>query len=846
MWNFNMADLWQTLFNKFYRGVSVKYDASWSEKKGDKKGDIIKGIWEQLKTSAKPGDKRAGLLHINLLGSINRFVNLESLEEEIPKFMAQTMKNNESKKPLEVNMIKYRMLGEYNVRFATDLGLPMRYMFTLPLLSSIFGTVSTDGKLGLTSDLTTEISWKITGEVRVDIPFSGNHIATGVDVLVESHAPRLMTFNYHKGHLDFGWISDNKVTDLFHYHVKPYTLTRSTVKPSLQGQDLWIISVTDKPIQREIDFGAKKNLGVNVKLIEVSELPHGDKFAWDKYIAKWDINSISNMGFVPSELNYRKYVIRYDPKGTKAKTINTSYFYQYATKSAKSNLIYESGTNTGRYPSEPEIVSYSPIAADFRQLSLNIFKDIESGNARLMTASLVSTHGDGTVEKFTSTVGMAMNVRYTKDFLDWQVEHSTTKPGQSKKVNSAICYFAVRKWNHPPTFGFSKDILEMTEEDRIGFGPNCEHKVHFTAKLTRDEAAAEAAKNSAAGKQCMKDMAYGFQYGSPACAKARIMDHTYNNYELVSQAQNMSDDWLQWARTFTTWINQNLEPFVVEHKHAQTNTPNRASWTIKRDPITGDCDMTFVRPHETLIAKNVRWGDKIRRFSPLTDAFSKIYFPLTASSNHILDSLSLVSAGISDTKCYVGDNAVHTFDGAHYKYALNECQHVLMTDCHQKSELVVLARTGKEGQKIVTVIYGADTFEIDPIGYYITVNGAKTDYTEMEKGSHIEIRPPGAKSVKVVIFPLDDGGVILDIRTLQFFLKVQGSNVDLSAPVHIRGRACGLCGDFNQEDKDEFKTPDRCAVSSGDLMAASFIVSNFILLLSKRLHRWVMHLLFKI
>ncbi len=84
---------------------------------------------------------------------------------------------------------------------------------------------------------------------------------------------------------------------------------------------------------------------------------------------------------------------------------------------------------------------------------------------------------------------------------------------------------------------------------------------------------------------------------------------------------------------------------MVKHEHTQTNTPSRASWTIKRDPITGDCDMTFVRPHETMVAKNVRWGEKIRRISPLTDTFFKIYFPLTATSNHIFDSANLISAG---------------------------------------------------------------------------------------------------------------------------------------------------------------------------------------------------------
>lgn len=292
---------------------------------------------------------------------------------------------------------------------------------------------------------------------------------------------------------------------------------------------------------------------------------------------------------------------------------------------------------------------------------------------------------------------------------------------------------------------------------------------------------------------------------------------------MLSETENMYDSWLQWARATSTYLNQMFAPFIVKHTHAQKNTPGRASWTIKRDPITGDSDMTFVRPHETVVLKNVRYGTEWARFSPLTFAYFQPYYPLTASSNFILRSLNLTSGGVSEAKCYVGSDAVYTFDGAHYNYTVDGCQHVLLTDCHQKSDLVILAKTGQSGQKIVTVIYGQDTFELDPNGY-ATVNGVKTAFKDVEKGNHIEIRSPGSKSIKFVVFPLADGGVILDIRSVQFYLKVQGSHVELSAPVHLRGRTCGLCGDFNQEVEGEFKTADRCALSSGDLMAASFKV----------------------
>jgi hypothetical protein len=324
-------------------------------------------------------------------------------------------------------------------------------------------------------------------------------------------------------------------------------------------------------------------------------------------------------------------------------------------------------------------------------------------------------------------------------------------------------------------------------------------------------------------------MANGFQYGSSACAAARRLDHTYNRYELQSDAENMNDNWIQLGRQFTNWINHKMYPFIVKHVHAQTNTPGQAKWLIKRDLVSSDSDMTFVHPHETVTAKNVRWAqnNEWARFSPLTFTLSQIYYPLNAASNSLTDLLSLVSGGVSESRCYVGDQAVRTFDGARYNYTLSECPHVLMTDCSQKSKLAVTARQGRDGSaKIVTVVYGQDTVEMDPSTGFVVVNGARTATKVLRnKGAHIEIRKTGAfRPVDIVVYPLADGGFMLEIRSIFFYMKVQGSNVELAPPVHMRGRACGLCGDFNQEPNDEFKTADRCAVSSGEMMAASFMV----------------------
>ena len=117
-----------------------------------------------------------------------------------------------------------------------------------------------------------------------------------------------------------------------YYHVKPYTISRNaadSVKPTLEdAQNVNIISVTDKPIVREVAIG--QYFGLNVKLIEQSEEAHSDKMSWFEYLMKWDVNSLSNLGFVPLSLRSRKYVVRYDPSGSRAKSRTSTYLFQSA------------------------------------------------------------------------------------------------------------------------------------------------------------------------------------------------------------------------------------------------------------------------------------------------------------------------------------------------------------------------------------------------------------------------------------------------------------------------------------------------------------------------------------
>ncbi|KAK4007450.1 hypothetical protein OUZ56_012607 [Daphnia magna] len=314
LWNYNMSDVWQNVWDKIYLGSTTS------------KGDNI--------------EKGTGKIYSSFICSIAKYQN----------------------KPYEVSVSKYRMLAEYNVRFPTELGLPIRLLATLPLLMSAQGSLKGDGKGGIKSCINAEFSLKLSSEIRVDIPFNGKFIATGVDVRVDFLPTSYLNFSYKvPGQIKMTWIPEKKLKPFFYYHVLRYTITSDLAKsltPILEDHGIKNIVLVDKPIAHRLPIGGR--YGVNIQLAEIVHM---------------NFNGLFNLGFVPLELRGRHHGLFYDPSGNHARSVTVYFQYQHATKSSKNTRIYESGSSESKAAVEADLIS--PVVPEFCPVLGRLFKNLE-------------------------------------------------------------------------------------------------------------------------------------------------------------------------------------------------------------------------------------------------------------------------------------------------------------------------------------------------------------------------------------------------------------------------------------------------------------------------------------
>ncbi|KAG7227877.1 hypothetical protein INR49_013671 [Caranx melampygus] len=168
-----------------------------------------------------------------------------------------------------------------------------------------------------------------------------------------------------------------------------------------------------------------------------------------------------------------------------------------------------------------------------------------------------------------------------------------------------------------------------------------------------------------------------------------------------------------------------------------------------------------------------------------------------------------------------GDPHYLTFDQKAYDFQ-GTCRYVLATLCNYTTGLPLFSVEAKNEPWFgLPVSITAEVF-VNVSGYRLRVSRENRGMAEV---NGITTNLPVVLNGNVSIFASGS----LTFITADFGLRVTydgSSTVSISVPSNFRGHTCGLCGNFNGNQSDDFSTPSGAIVTSPDQFGASWKVEG--------------------
>merc|ERR1711973_496554 len=182
---------------------------------------------------------------------------------------------------------------------------------------------------------------------------------------------------------------------------------------------------------------------------------------------------------------------------------------------------------------------------------------------------------------------------------------------------------------------------------------------------------------------------------------------------------------------------------------------NRINVRLNFDPKIKTVNVQVQSPRENAVFRNIRLPRSLQNV-----------LPLIAGQNPVETTFKAVYGKPYYAKCTIGQGYVQTFDKKSYSYNVDECDHMITSDCSKDLSHAVLAKE---------------------------VNGMKV---ELQKGEKITLQ---SSQEQVTVYWSNDNTVV--INTPNTRLVHSGKTVTVEEKSSPDGSHCGLCGDYNLDKK---------------------------------------------
>ena len=508
-----------------------------------------------------------------------------------------------------------------------------------------------------------------------------------------------------------------------------------------------------------------------------------------------------------------------------------------------------------------------------RRNTQSILNRLSSGSATSFSASLSlkSQNQHDYEKKIEAHVCVGQSSGSEKDDTKTEIDLGIHIQPRSSDKAYEFSLKSSNKLNKPHSKWNKQSILNQNLQGKLdiqtslgqrGQSPASHHYASVTIKSSQSQKLKEYATESSENKKCVDAWKEGKKL-TEECKKMRAAAGSLDVYETTVHIPSSISKNI-YVKTFGELCKSLLTPYIHYGSINMQSYENRIQQSERQQK---KYVLTMqVSPKGEQLSMNLK-GDihevdiKDIRIPKLLQGSLPVNIRNSGSTN----LMQQLTANNAPSTCSIENGQVKTFDDVEYDYTLNDCEHVLFKDCSQNSRVEVSVQKRSTSKK-VKVIVDNHKYEVEIPSQgaqaSIRVNGEEKSYiprsqyqirqqehhqkyqheyknmeqmteelrkirSQKQQSEFIAYEHNYYKDMDTYVTSYEDGVYAIVSKLYGISVYADKDSIEVKTYQHLfRNRACGLCGDLNDEKLADVKSSGECIMSSQKLSAYSYMIKD--------------------
>merc|ERR1711962_1050424 len=755
-------------------------------------------ITEELKLKTRELSTPFGFVHGSWAGvESSLYLDSEIVMDAIEKLTSKF----ESGHDIEFKHVGAHQVFEASYLFVTKTGFPVFAISTLPIIYTVKGSVKVSPMEGrvvpqVFGKILPVLNGKLQTHYDIVSPFTKEFIGTGVEMSVHASLPVEIEGKMSQGQIEVFVRTPTEVerTGLptrIHGFVLPYTFKYSLLTVTPISHSTHLQKIVSGIKRRPITIEVGQSLGISARVEYLSDAQFVDMFSYIQKIIQHTPLSIIPSGIFPSSVRMSSLSFEYFPTKSQAKEFH---------------IVIRLSTKGMMHSMSQKMITEQGITSEFPKVK-SVLSQLEKANVVDITGMTKSSSGSE-LKKIHAV--LVFGKKSESHMAAVEVSPIIAAEAFAIHYEGKIeLPKLITRWN----------VQKMVEEPLKGgfqgeltFGkPGQMKAIKVVAKLEKTEELKREILESPEFKQCIVEQR-NQKMLTPICTIVRHQAASLDKIHLTVQVPKT------WSEpTFMSLLDGVSRALLlgnIESERVISGTEGVLIAEARADRISQLVTLAkVITPTREIVMKNLRLM-----------GYTRFVFPTTALRSPMeVAALKLTGARIPST-CRVEPTYIRTFDNMTVEYPINDCEHVLLMDGSKHIPIAVTTRTIESQKKVVKILSGMTVVEMIPStgSMKVIVNGKPLTLPAISE-ELIKKSPEG--KILVIVQRFEDNVVFVHIPEQGLKVLSNGSMIEVVAPLLLKSRTVGLCGDMNGERSADLKTPGMCVLRPR-LAALSYMLNK--------------------